>query len=113
VLGLAVGPLADQIGHRRTLLLGLIALVVGSAGTALAQTYLTLLVATAIGAVSGAILLPVALAIVGDRFATAEHRRAIAVVMASTTAAEIIGIPLLATVAGFADWRAAFIVLAG
>ena len=113
VLGLAVGPLADQIGHRRILLLGLVALVVGSAGTALAGNYLTLLVATAIGAVSGAILLPMALAIVGDRYAPADHRRAIAVVMASTSAAEIIGIPLLATVAGLADWRAAFVVLAG
>jgi predicted MFS family arabinose efflux permease len=111
-LGLAVGPLADHLGHRRILLVGLLTLVVGSAGTALATSYVMLLLASAVGAVSQAVLLPVALAIIGDRFARDERRRAISLVMASTSAAEIVGLPLLTTVAGLLDWRAAFGVLA-
>jgi DHA1 family inner membrane transport protein len=111
-LGLAVGPLADRVGHRRILLVGMLTLVLGSAGTALATSYAVLLLASGVGAVSQAILLPVALAIIADRFASDERRRAISLVMASTSAAVIVGLPVLTTVAGLFDWRAAFGVLA-
>jgi predicted MFS family arabinose efflux permease len=111
-LGLAVGPLADRLGHRRILLLGLFTLVLGSAGTALAASYALLVLASAVGSISQAILLPVALAIIGDRFARDERRGPISLVMASTSAAQIVAIPLLTTVAGLLDWRAAFLVLA-
>jgi predicted MFS family arabinose efflux permease len=111
-LGLAVGPLADRVGYRRILLVGMLTLVAGSAGIALATSYAVLLLASAIGAVSQAILLPVALAIIADRFARDERRRAISLVMASTSAAVIVGLPVLTTVAGLLDWRAAFGVLA-
>ena len=82
VLGLTAGPLADRFGHRRLLLLGFVALVVNMAVTAIAATYATLVLATAIGSISQAILAPVALAIVGERFPMEQRRRAIGIVIA-------------------------------
>src|SRR5687767_11726118 len=42
-LGLVIGPLADHVGHRRTLLFGATGVVISAFGTALAPTFLALL----------------------------------------------------------------------
>src|SRR5439155_23771184 len=63
-LGLVVGPLADSLGRRRVLLVGVLAVAASSLTIALAPGYAALLVAALFGAGSRAIVVPVANAIV-------------------------------------------------
>ena len=110
-LGLLVGPLADHYGHRRLLLLGLLAVVVSALGTALAPTFALLLLAALAGAVSRAIVQPVSLAVAGERFRGAARRRAISWAVAATAGAAIVGTPAMTSIGAAFGWRAAFVVL--
>ena len=112
VLGLAIGPLADQYGQRRALMVGLGAIAVTAAGTSLATSYLALMLVTLVGAVGRATVLPVTLGLAGSRFVGEARRRAISWTTAGVSGAPLAGIPLLTTVAELADWRAAFVALA-
>ena len=111
-LGLVIGPLADQYGQRRALMLGLGAIAVTAAGTSLATSYLGLMLVTLVGAVGRATVLPVTLGLAGSRFVGEARRRAISWTTAGVSVAPLAGIPLLTTVAELADWRAAFVTLA-
>ena len=111
-LGLIVGPLADQYGHRRALLIGLLAVVISAVATGLATSYPLLLLAVLIGSIGRAILLPVSQAVAGSRFSGATQRRAISWVLSSVSGSAILGVPLLTTIAGVRDWRVAFFTLA-
>lgn len=112
LLGLVVGPLADLYGARRLLLIGIGAIVVSALGTAAAGTYLLLLSARLVGAVSSAILAGLALATAGTYFTGDARRRAMSLVVASLSGAGIVGVPLLAFIGGVAGWRVAFLVFA-
>ena len=111
-LGLVIGPLADAYGYRRTLAIGLLAVVASTLGTGLAPSYAALLVTILIGAIGRAAVLPVALTLASTRFAGDARRRAIGSMQAGSTCAPLVGIPVLTTIAAFADWRAAFLGLA-
>jgi DHA1 family putative efflux transporter-like MFS transporter len=111
-LGLLAGPLADQYGHRRLLLIGAAAVVAYGVGTALASTYALLLLAGLLGAVSRAIVNPVSLAVAGTRFAGPRGRRVQSLVVAGVAGSGIVGVPLLTGVDALYGWRAAFVALA-
>lgn len=111
VLGLVVGPLADQLGHRRTLLAGVAASSVGAILTALAPNLLILLPVALIGAGGRSIGLPVAQAVVGTRYAGAALRRGLSLIQATGTLAPIVGIPLVTAIGAVAGWRSAFLAL--
>jgi MFS transporter, DHA1 family, inner membrane transport protein len=112
-LGFIVGPVADQYGYRRALLVGLGIAVVSSAGIGLAPGYFVLLIAALVGAGSRAIGVPIAVAIVGSLYQGDRQRRAISWVMAGMTGAAIVGVPALTTIAQLTSWRIAFFALAG
>lgn len=112
-LGLVAGPLADQYGHRRALLVGLATIVISAVATGLALTYLLLLLAVLIGAIGRAILIPVSQAVAGLRYSGAAQRRAISWIVSGMSGAGIVGVPLLATIASLSDWRVAFLALGG
>lgn len=111
-LGLVVGPLADHHGRRRLLLLGSLAVVVSALASAVATTTFLLLVAALIGALSRAIVQPIAIAIAGERFSGDGRRRAISLVVASVAGAGIVGVPAMTEIAQAAGWRAALVGLA-
>ena len=111
-LGLIIGPLADSYGYRRTLVIGLLTIVASTIGTALAPTYTALILAALIGSIGRAATLPVALAVAGLRFAGDTRRRAISITQTGVSWGPLIGIPILTTIAAYADWRAAFLGLA-
>ncbi|MCC6627875.1 MAG: MFS transporter [Chloroflexi bacterium] len=75
-LGLVAGPLADQRGYRRTLLVALGCLAASAIGIGLAPGYSWLLLAFLIGAVSRASATPAAQAVISTRFTGATRRRA-------------------------------------
>ena len=113
LLGLVIGPLADRFGYRRTLLFGLLAVLVSNLATGLAPSFLILLLAALVGAIGRAAVLPVAQAIVGTRFADdAARRAALSQLQSGQSGAAILGIPMLTTIAALLQWRAAFFALA-
>ena len=111
-LGLVGGPLADHYGYRRLLLVGSVAVVASALGTALAPSVAVLLAAALCGAVSRALVQPVALAVAGTHFEGAARRRAMSWVVASVAGSAIVGIPALTGIAAAFGWRAAFLALA-
>ena len=111
-LSLVVGPLADQAGHRRLLLAGTLAVVASALGTALAPSFAILLLVALVGAVSRAIIQPVALALTGAHFRGAGQRRAISLVVAAASGAPIVGVPILTALGAAFGWRTAFAALA-
>jgi predicted MFS family arabinose efflux permease len=111
VLGLVVGPLADQAGHRRALLVGVVASSLGAILTALAPSLLILVPVALVGAGGRSIGLPVAQAMVGTRYAGAAMRRGLALIQATGTLAPIVGIPMVTAIGAVAGWRSAFLAL--
>lgn len=111
VLGLVIGPLADQLGHRRTLLVGVAAASVGAVLTALAPSLLILVPVAVVGAIGRSIGLPVAQAVVGTRYAGAALRRGLGLIQATGTLAPIVGVPLVTAIGALAGWRSAFLAL--
>ena len=113
VLGLVIGPLAERFGYRRTLLLGLLAVLVSSLATGLAPTFPFLILVTLVGAIGRAAVLPVAQAVVAAGFADDTARRtALSHIMTGQSGAAILGIPMLTAIAALLAWRGAFFALA-
>ena len=112
VLGLAIGPLADWLGHRRALLLGLATIVVSTLGIALAPSLGALLAVALVGSIGRATINPVAQALAG---ATSPARRAAgrsagwrrAAPSPASSASRI-----LTSIDAALGWRAAFVGLA-
>ena len=76
-LALVVGPLADRYGHRRLIVLGLIAAAVCLLDFGLAPAFPVLFLASVAGALAEATVPGLSLAIAGTRFAGPASRRAI------------------------------------
>jgi DHA1 family inner membrane transport protein len=112
VLGLVVGPVADHFGHRRALLIGVVAVLGGSVTIALAPSYLLLLPAALFWALGRGTTMPMAMAVAGSRFAGAARRKAISRVVVASAVAIIVGLPLLTQVGAALGWRVVFAVLA-
>jgi MFS transporter, DHA1 family, inner membrane transport protein len=113
VLGLVIGPLADQYGHRRALLAGLLALVASSTALAVGPTLVLLPLAALLGAAGRATVYPIALAVAGTRFDGDAQRTAISRITTSLAVAPIVGVPALTAIADGFGWRAAFLAAAG
>jgi predicted MFS family arabinose efflux permease len=111
-LGLFAGPLSDRHGRRLILLVAAGALAVSSFGSAVSQSY-SLLLASRFGAGIGSVLLlPAALAAVGDFVPERQQSRAIGAVMAGTGLSLVVGWPLASLSSGHWGWRSAFVELA-
>jgi len=111
LFGLIAGPLADGLGQRRILLLGLLALVVGAFGWGFSSTYLALFLAALFVGLGLAACMPIALAIASTRFPESRRRQAVSWASAGASIAALGGVPLLASIGGPLGWRAAFYFL--
>jgi len=112
-LGLVIGPLADHYGSRRTVLIGLLAVVTSSLATGLAATLPVVVLAALVGAVGRAAIMPVAQAIVASAFVDDTARHAVSRTQSGGPLAATVGIPLLTASAAAWHWRGAFLVLSG
>ncbi|MEZ4570614.1 MAG: MFS transporter [Thermomicrobiales bacterium] len=99
--GLFVGPLADQLGHRRMILVGLVATIISAGGTALAPGSGSVLVTRMIGGVGGSVASGVPLAVAGSRFAGDARRRALSIITATVAAGAVVGAPMLTSIGAF------------
>jgi predicted MFS family arabinose efflux permease len=111
-LGILAGPLGDRYGHRRSLVIALGTSTISALGIAWAPGLAPLFVAGLFGAVGRAVVMPTAQAIMGSAIHDETLRRqAISWVATGTTAAPLIGIPLLTTVAAVTQWRVSFAIV--
>ncbi len=108
-LGLVVGPLADAYGHRRLMVVGMVAVAVAMVGIGLAPSYPVLLATSPAGGLGGATVLALPPAIAAMRFVGAARRRAIGWTVASMAIAAVGGVPVLTTIGGTVGWRAMFV----
>ena len=108
VLGILIGPLADHYGHRRTLLLGAAGVVVSAFGTALASSFVMLLIARLLSGVSAGVAVSVVLAVAGSRFTGEARRKAMSWAIAALAAPAIGGIPVIAGLGDLVGWQWSF-----
>ena len=113
LLGLLFGPLSDRSGHRRLILVGLVAAVVTLLTFGLAPAFLVLMLASVTGAITTAAVPGPSLALAGTHFVGASGRRAVSWTSGSAALAAIIGVPVLTAIAMVAGWRVAYVALAG
>jgi MFS transporter, DHA1 family, inner membrane transport protein len=112
MVGLLAGPLADRYGVRRTMLLGVLALVCSATGMAFLPSLAVLPLIATFAAVGRATVYPLALAIASAEYEGDGQRQAVSCITSSLGAAPIVGVPLVTTVAAAHDWRAAWLALA-
>ncbi|MDP9473123.1 MAG: MFS transporter, partial [Chloroflexota bacterium] len=108
-LALLAGPLADHYGHRRLVVLGLVAASASLVGSGLAPAFWVLLLTGLASGLADATVPGLSLAIAGARFAGPASRRALSWTIAALAGAPVIGVPFLTAVGDVAGWRVAFI----
>ena len=109
ILGLVVGPLADEYGHRHMMVVGTVAVAVAMLGFGLAPSYPILLAITPVAGLGGATVIALPLAIAGTRFEGAARRKAIGWTVAVMAMAAVGGVPVLTAIGGSVGWRAVFV----
>ena len=111
-LGLVVGPLADLRGHRRLLLVGVVAVAANLAGSALAPSLPVLLLVALVGAAGDSLLFGLPLAVVSDHLSGGLRRRAVALVFGGLSIGVVTAPPLLAMLGRLVGWRGALLLAA-
>jgi predicted MFS family arabinose efflux permease len=113
ILGLAIGPMTDEIGHRLPLVAGMVAVGINLVGLSLAQHYAVMLLLAIVGGFADAIVFSLPFAIISARFAPTQQARAVSVAFAALSAAPILGTPLLTFIGSFSGWRVALAIAGG
>jgi MFS transporter, DHA1 family, inner membrane transport protein len=108
-LGLVLGPLADRYGHRRLILLGLVAAIATQVVYGVAPLFQVLFLASLWGAFAAATVPALSLAIASTHFSGQAARRAVGWTVAGLAGSAIVGVPILTTIGGVANWRTAFL----
>ncbi len=113
LLGMAVGqlffgPVADRFGRKRALYAGVVVYILGAAGSALAASFGSLLVARLIWGLGAAAARVVASAIIRDRFEGAAMASAMSMVMAVFLLVPIIAPSFGAVLISVFPWRSVF-----
>ena len=117
LLGLAVGqiivgPMSDQFGRRRPLLVGMGCYVIASVGCSLAPTIETFTAIRLVQGLSGAAAIVIARAIVRDLFDGLAMARFFSTLLLISGVAPILAPVLGGQVLRFTNWRGIFVILA-
>lgn len=108
-LGFVVGPLSDRSGYRKLIIIGLVSATLCMLVFGLAPSFLVLVAASTLGAVTDAGVVGPSFAMAGTAFTGATARRAIGWTSAAQAGSAIVAVPLLAAVGAVAGWRMAFV----
>ncbi|MCX4801920.1 Bcr/CflA family multidrug efflux MFS transporter [Streptomyces sp. NPDC058682] len=110
---LVIGPMSDQWGRRRPLLVGMVVYVLATAICALAPTAELLIAFRLLQGLAGAAGVVIARAVVRDLYDGDEMARFFSTLMLISGAAPIVAPLIGGQVLRFADWRGVFVVLTG
>lgn len=111
-LGLVIGPLSDQRGHRTLILVGIAAVALNLVGMALAPTYAVLLPMAILAAIGDAILFGLPYAIAGEQFQGDLQRRAVAWVSGGLSLGIVTAPTIMALIGNLIAWRGALLAAA-
>ncbi|MGF1651053.1 MAG: MFS transporter [Hyphomicrobiaceae bacterium] len=100
-----LGPLGDSIGKVRVIKAGLGVLTVCLALTAIAPDFETMVVVRALGGLAGGAIIPVALAMVGDRVAYDQRQVALSKILSAMLMAQFVSLIGSGLVADLIGWR--------
>ena len=105
VAGLFSGPVADHIGHRRSLVIGLSLLAFAAGVLSMSMHISMLLLAGLIGGIGISMTYGVALGTVATHFQGDERRKALGIAQGFGSSATIVCAPVLSTIAAWSVWR--------
>ncbi len=108
---LAYGPLADRFGKVRVSVFALAAFSVGTALCGTFGPFTMLLALRALTGAAAAALIPLTIAYIGDTVPYARRQAALAMLMASSGAAQALSVSVGGTIAAVLSWRAIFPIL--
>lgn len=98
----------DRIDRRKALLTAYFGFIIGTFGCAIASQFEFLLLSRAVAGVFGGVLGAVVMSIVSDQIPLKKRGRAMGLVMASFSAASVLGVPLGLFLAQTFNWHAPF-----
>jgi len=110
---LVVGPMSDQFGRRRPLLIGMAGYVVAGAACAFAPSIGTLTVFRLVQGLAGAAGIVIARAVVRDLYDGLAMARFFSTLMLISGLAPILAPVLGGQILRFTDWRGVFLILTG
>jgi predicted MFS family arabinose efflux permease len=108
---LAYGPLADRFGKVRVSVVAMAAFSVGTAFCGAFPAFSTVLLLRAVTGAAAAALIPLTIAYIGDTVPYARRQAALAMLMASSGAAQALSVSVGGTIAALLSWRAIFPIL--
>lgn len=111
VSGPLFGALSDRIGHRRSALLGLVALGIGLVVSGIADGPAPAAGGFILSGIGSAIFIPTLIAYVSDRVPFARRGRVTGAIEMTWALAGLIGVPIMGLIITALSWRAPFILL--
>jgi predicted MFS family arabinose efflux permease len=107
-----LGPLGDSKGKVRVMAVSLFALAAGLFASAFAWSVGSLAAFRMISGLAGGACIPLALALIGDRFALEDRQRAISRYLLFVIIGQLSGPPMAGLLSGWIGWRPVFVIAA-
>lgn len=108
---LAYGPLADRFGKVRVSVFAMAAFSLGTALCGAFASFSAVLLLRALTGAAAAALIPLTIAYIGDTVPYGKRQAALAMLMASSGAAQALSVSVGGTIAAVLSWRAIFPIL--
>ena len=100
-----LAPISDRYGRKPVILIGVMGLSLSNIATSFADGYLAVAVCRFIAGLSGALVPPTAVAIIGDNFRSRARGMAIGFATAGVAMGLLVGIPSVAYLTDYLGWR--------
>jgi len=111
VLGVVCGPIADRIGYRRMMIMGMILLGVGMLAGGFIPIYAVMIIALFLAGLGKIIFDPAVQAYISERVPYQRRGMAIGFLEISWAGSTLLGIPLIALLIDDVGWRSPFFVM--
>ena len=106
-----LAPFSDRLGRKRMLLFLVLGFSLATLGCALSFSVGSIFLFRILSGVFGGLILPNALAFVGDAFSAEKRMHALATIMLSFSAASILGVPFGAWLGEAFSWQSPFYII--
>ncbi len=111
LLGIVVGPLADRIGYRKLMIIGMVLLGIGMLAGGFFPIYGMMIIALFLAGLGKIIFDPAVQAYISERVPYRRRAMAIGLMEISWAGSTLLGIPLIALLIDGVGWRSPFFVM--
>ena len=105
-----VGKLSDMFGRRPFVISGVVIFLIGSLGSGLAPTMMTLIIARGVQGIGGGFILACVLVVMADMYTPIERAKYVGYILAIITAGALLGPPVGGFFADGPGWRWCFFI---